>query len=145
MRRWHSSKSSNKGAETALVRRWHSSKSSNKEAVTALVRRWHSSKSSNKGAVTALVRRWHSSNSSNGRQCVGKSLPIYCYHVQVYKKNCYEAMMKDFSWLALHSGVQNKITATIKSFNIATQEKTSCSNKLLTGEHIAATLRFSQQ
>ena len=28
------------------------------------------------------------------------------------KKNCYEAMKKDFSWLALHSGVQNKLTTT---------------------------------
>ena len=33
------------------------------------------------------------------------------YHVQL-GKNCYKAMKKDFSWLALHSGVQNKITTT---------------------------------
>ena len=41
-------------------------------------------------------------------QYVGKTLPIYYYHVR-FEKNCYEAMKKDFSWLALHSGVQNKI------------------------------------
>ena len=42
---------------------------------------------------------------------IGKTLPItvtmFCF-----EKNCYEAMKKDFCWLVLHSGVQNKITTT---------------------------------
>ena len=58
--------------------------------------------------MTASVRLRHDSNSSDD-EVPSKTLPIYCYHVG-FEKNCYEVMKKDFSWLALHSGVQNKIT-----------------------------------
>ena len=47
-------------------------------------------------------RRWRST------QYVGKTLPFYCYHVLLWKIAM--SMKKDFSSLALHSGVQNKIT-----------------------------------
>ena len=60
------------------------------------------------GETSARVKQQRRRRST---QYVGKTLPIYCYHVPL-SKNCYEAMKKDFSWLALHSGVQNKLTTT---------------------------------
>ena len=61
-----------------------------------------------------LVRPRHGLNSSNGREIPSVEVRLYRFTVTMvrFEKYCHEAMKKDFTWLALHSDVQNKITAT---------------------------------
>ena len=62
------------------------------------------------GEISAWLKQQRRQRST---QYIDKTLPIY---------DGYEAKKKDFSWLALHSGLQSKITTTFWSSNIATQQ-----------------------
>ena len=65
----------------------------------------------NKWAVTASVRPWHDSTSSDGGGVPSTSVRLCLFTVTMFHfdKNSYEAMKRDFSWLALHSGMESLV------------------------------------
>ena len=60
------------------------------------------------------MRPWHGLNSSDGGEISSVEVRLYLFTVTMvhFKKYYHEAMEEDFTWLALHSGVQDKIAAT---------------------------------
>ena len=60
------------------------------------------------------MRPWHGLNSSDGGEISSVEVRLYLFTVTMvhFENYCHEANERDFTWLVLHSGVQDKIAAT---------------------------------